>query len=47
MVEMLAERQVERLLAAIFSLTAAVPRSGEWFGDLAGREWQFHWSLQS
>ena len=46
-VEMLAERQAEQLLAAIFPFAAAVPRSGERFGDLDEREWQFHWSRQS
>ena len=45
-VEMLAKWQAEPLLAAIFPFAAAVPRSGEWFGDLAELEWQFHWSRQ-
>ena len=49
--ELLAERLAERSLvveklAAIFPFAAAVPRSGERFGDLAEREWQFHWSRQ-
>ena len=45
--EMLVERWVERLLAAIFHFAAAGPRLGEQFGDLAEREWLFHWSRQS
>ena len=37
LVEMLAQRQAERLLAVTFPFAAAVPRSGERFGDLAER----------
>ena len=47
MVERLAERLVERHLAAIFSFAAAMLRLGEWFGDPAGRGLRYHWSRQS